>query len=266
MRLALLFWFYKELPLCLERLAQLRTTNPGVPIYGLYGGSSEHVAELDALAALCDDLYIYPAAVDPNWKWLNGDQLLSAWHRDRGVALDWDTVVVVQWDLLMLAPASTLFAPLRPDEAVFSGFRPLEEVRPWWGWAGARDPSKAEQLAAFKRRLAERWSYAGPLWCCLFIVVALPRTYLARYAAEAPAEGFLEYKMPSLARVWNVPVRTDLGFHPWWAADPATREALASARVLNAVGDLVTPETVRAELARPDGARVFHPFVESWPA
>jgi len=38
MKLAVLFWFYKEPEICHNRLEILRQHNPTVPIYGLYGG------------------------------------------------------------------------------------------------------------------------------------------------------------------------------------------------------------------------------------
>jgi hypothetical protein len=117
-------------------------------------------------------------------------------------------------------------------------------------------------LRAFQERLHRDYGHSEPLWCCLFIVICLPRAFLQRYAAAGPPdEGFLEYKMPTLARLWGTPIRTDLGFDPWWAADPSTRDAPLRVRVLNAVGEEISPETVASELARIDGARIFHPFV-----
>lgn len=261
MKLAILFWFYKDLDLCVERVRLLRSLNPDTPIYGLYGGSPEQVGGLAPIEANLDDLYIFDEARDAHWKWLNGDRLIAAWMRDRGGELPWDTVLVVQWDMLILAPVREVFAGLRPGEAVFSGCRPLDEVAAWWGWAGARDPEKRAMLDAFREWLAAEAAHTGSLWCALFIVVGLPRGFLARYAEAGPPDpGFLEYKMPTLARLWGTPVRTDLGFDPWWAADPATKAAPGRARALNAVGQEVSIDLIRTELADPAGLRVFHPF------
>lgn len=266
MKLAILFWFYKDVPLCAERLDALRALNPDTPIYGLYGGTVEDAAAARALGPMFDDLYLFTETRDAHWKWLNGDRVIAAWMRDRGRDLAWDTVVLVQWDMLVAAPVDALFGSLRKGELVLSGFRPMAEVEDWWGWAGRRDADKASMLETFREDLELRRGYGGPLWCCLFIVVCLPRSFLARYAEAGPPEaGFLEYRMPTLARVWDTPVRTDLGFDPWWAADPATRDAPASARVLNAVGREVSPETVEAELADPAGRRIFHPYTGPLP-
>jgi hypothetical protein len=262
MKLAILFWFYKEFDTCAERLDLLRRLNPETPIYGLYGGALEAADAVRArLGDRLDDFYAFPEARDAHWKWLNGDRLIASWMRARGAELAWDTVVVVQWDMLVLAPVHALFGPLQPGEALLSGYRPLSEVADWWGWAGGRDPEKAAMLEAFRARLRSDWGVDGPLWCCLFIVICLPRDLLARYVGSGPpAEGFLEYKLPTLAHHWGFPVRRDLGFDPWWAADPATREAPERLRTLNAVGREAPLEIVRSELADPGGLRVFHPF------
>ncbi len=37
-QLGILFWFYRDVGLCRNRLRLLRRRNPGTPIYGLYGG------------------------------------------------------------------------------------------------------------------------------------------------------------------------------------------------------------------------------------
>ncbi len=261
MQLAILFWFYKEFDLCVERVGLLRRLNPDTPIYGLYGGPPEDAEAAAAVGAHLDDLHLFAEPRDAHWKWLNGDRLIAAWMRDRGATLPWDTVVLVQWDMLVLAPVRELFGGLQPGEAVFSGFRPLAEVADWWGWAGRRDPEKAAMLQAFRDRLRSDYGLEAPLWCCLFIVVCLPRGFLARYAdAGPPEEGFLEYKLPTLARLWGVPVCTDPAWQPWWAADPKTRDAPERARALNAVGRDVSPDLIRAELEDPGGLRLFHPY------
>ncbi len=259
-RLAALFWFYDRLEVCRARVHELRRLNPGVAIYGLYGGEPEGAeAARAALGPLLDDLWSYDAPSTAEWRWVCGDQVIAAWARDRGFALSWDTLVVMQWDLHLAAPLSELFGDLRDGEAVFSGDRPLAEVEGWWGWGGAHAPGR-EALATLRAWLLEAHGYDGPLWACLFILAALPRAFLERFVADGPPEpGFLEVKLPTLARVYDTPVRPRPDLAPWWKADPATRDAPPRDRALNAGGEEPTGALIRAELVDPLGARAFHP-------
>lgn len=267
-RLAVLFWFYKDLETCAERLRQLRRRNPGLPVYGLWGGAPEEAAAVRrAVGGLLDDLYVFPEERPALWKWQHGDRLIAAWHRDRGHALAWDSVVLVQWDMLILKPIRRAFAMLQPGQVLFSGLRPESEVAGWWAWVKGDDPAKAADLAAFRARLARDWGYGGPLWCCLFIVVCLPRRFLDLYAAAGPPEeGFLEYKMPTLAQVWGIPLCTDHPYRPWWASNPATRHEPLRRRLLNAVGDDPDFDVVLDEAADRAGHGIIHPWRRPAPA
>ena len=267
-RLAALFWFYKAFDLCRERVELLRRFNPGLLVYGLYGGDpADGEAARAALGDRLDDLFLYEGPQDATWRWIHGDQVIAAWHAARGPTLAWDTLVVVQWDMLVLAPLQSMLAELRLGEAAFSGDRPLAEVAPWWGWGGI--VGNAEQnrvMAEFRAWLSDRFGCDVPLWSCLFVVAALPRGFLDRYLAEGPPEpGFLEYKLPTLARMFGTPVRQVAALDAWWRADPATRDAPPAARAINATGDAVAPALMLAELADPQGRRAFHPVYEIAP-
>lgn len=265
--LAILFWFYKDLETCANRLESLRRLNPGLPLYGLWGGDpTEADAVRQRVGALMDDLYIFTEDRPALWKWQHGDRLIAAWHRDRGHALPWDSLVLVQWDMLILKPIRRAFAMLQPGQALFSGLRPESELSGWWGWIKGEDPEKARDLAAFRDRLARDHGYEGPLWCCLFIVVCLPRRFLDLYgAAGPPEEGFLEYKMPTLAHIFGIPFCTDHPYRPWWASDPTTRDAPLRQRLLNAVGDDPDFITVLEEAADRHGSGIIHPYRQPVP-
>jgi hypothetical protein len=85
MKLAILFWFYKEFDTCAERLDILRRLNPDTPIYGLYGGAPEAADAVRArLGDWLDDFYAFPRPRTPHWKWLNGDRLIASWMQARG--------------------------------------------------------------------------------------------------------------------------------------------------------------------------------------
>lgn len=262
MRLAVLFWFYGEPALCERRLSEIRADNPGVPVFGLYGGSPDAAAEFAArLSPRLDDFYVFPGERDRAWRWRHGDQMIARWHRDRGRYLQWDTLFVWQWDMLVVEPLAVVLAHLEPDALVLSGVRPVREVARWWPWVDPREPAKWNEYRDFLTHLERRYGFRADPYCGLFIVVAFPRCFLDAYAVvREPALGFLEYKIPTYARVFGVPFSERVTFRPWWAADPSTRRATPVARSLNAVGQVVSEEVVRQQLLLAGGRRIFHPY------
>jgi hypothetical protein len=261
MRPEVLFWFYKDFEVCENRLRLFRRFNREVRIYGLYGGPlSETEGARKHLDSWLDDFYFFPEDRDPHWKWRNGDRIIAAWHRDRGHKLDWETIFVLQWDMLLLAPVETLFQTLRPGEILLSGYRPLKEVEAWWPWVNKRKVGNKEDFESFKKLLSVQFNYTGELFACLFIVVCLSRQFLDRYVEIGPPEcGFLEYKIPTIAKVFDTPVCLNHPFQPWWAANPDTKSAPLCKRTLNAIGQEVPLDLILGEATRPNGQRIFHP-------
>ena len=124
----ILFWFYKDADTCANRIALLRRYNPGVPIYGLYGGSTEGVTSYASrLGPLLDDFCACLTDMNCHWKWRNGDLLIAEWFRQRGHELPWDTVFIAQWDMLVLEDVRKTFSGLRRGELYLSGLRPVRE-------------------------------------------------------------------------------------------------------------------------------------------
>src|SRR5688572_15369697 len=55
-RVGVLFWFYRDLPVCRNRAEMLRRDNPELAIFGLYGGDVRDAARFrDALEPFLDD-------------------------------------------------------------------------------------------------------------------------------------------------------------------------------------------------------------------
>ena len=258
-----LFWFYKDYDTCRERLVRLRRLNPEVQVFALFGGPpAEAPAARDALGQYFDDFYAFPEEREPRWKWQHGDQLIAAWYEQRGRELAWDSIFVMQWDMVILEPLEKLFRGLQQDEILLSGFRPLKEVADWW----PRAKPENSDIREFEQLMREDRGYSGELYACLFIVACLPRVFLEKYVAIGhPETGFLEYKIPTLAVAFDIPVCQDHDFHPWWRANPATRRYPAERRTLNAVGEEVPLPIIVNELAKPQGKRLFHPVFRPLP-
>jgi len=263
-QLGILFWFYRDAALCRNRLRLLRRHNPGVPVYGLYGGPAAEAPHFaDALGALLDDFWAFPDDRDEKWKWRNGDIMLSRWFAARGEGLQWDSVFLAQWDLVVVAPLRRLLPPMAVGDMLISGVRPVREVEAWWMWTSGE--ARPEYDAFLAHVAADVGPVDDPL-CCQFIGMVAPRSFMARYAGiDKPELGFLEYKMPVYAQVFGVPLVPDTCFRPFWPEDPVTAGAGRADMLVHAWQTPVRLPVMVLESWRPHGRRVFHPYHGIYP-
>jgi hypothetical protein len=279
-RLAVLFWFYKEPDICQNRLEILREHNPDIQIYGLYGGD---VATVDVyksqLKPYLDDFYAFTEERDADWKWLQGDLMLTHWYRERGKYLDWDTVTIVQWDLLVFDKIDRLFAMLTPDTILLSGLRPIAEVEADWLWVTPKIPAHRQQYLEFLEYVSKTFDYQQEPMGCIFIIACLPRIFLEAYSQiDRPELGFIEYRIPIYAQILGIPVCEDHPFAAWWVDnDPTfynknmwqrTRDLLDrrfNPHPLNPTRSDISLIAIHRQLNMPTGTRMFHPYQYLFP-
>ena len=262
-KLDVLFLFHKNFRVCRKNLIRLRNLNENLRVFALYGGPlSEANRARKTFQNLVDDFYVYKYEKDPIWKWKNLDQMVATWFVDKGQDLDWKTILIMHWDMLILAPLQNLFFELQPGEILLSGLRPISTVSSWWPLA---DPNDSD-LLSFKKLLHNKFNYEDELYACLFIVVCYPRQFLEQYIlANHPEIGFLEYKIPTLANIFGIPFCKNHVFQPWWASNPATKNVPMGERILNAVSQEVPRTVIFKELLKKDGHRLFHPVFKNYP-
>ncbi len=257
--LALLFWYYKEPEVCAQRLKELRGLNPRSKIFGLYGGDVADVGAYRALRQWLDDDWVFGRDHDAQWKWRNGDLMLADWFDRRGRGLTWDSVVIVQWDILTRAPVSRIFAPIQRDDVYLPGLRRIQEISTFWWWVQHETP-EGDAFARFEATVRQRDNRAD-LWACQFLTAVLPRRFFEEFQADAEKDiGFLEYKLPTFAK--------QRGFH--CVALPHLRviwekEAVPHGRIVLSAGKApIASKAILAELLSRDGARMFHPVADRY--
>lgn len=280
MKLAILFWFYKEPEICKNRLEILRQSNPTISIYGLYGGDLAAVEEYRlALDKYLDDFYAFPENKDSLWKWLQGDLLLTHWYRERGKDLIWDTILIVQWDMLVFGAVEQLFSMLQKDQILLSGNRPIAEVENDWMWVTPKIPERRQQYLKFLEHIRKTYDYQQEPLGCLFIVVCLPRIFLDKYSqVEQPELGFIEYRIPMYAQIFGISFCENHPFQAWWVdADPVFRVKNPIKRAFNALNFRFNPNplnparrdisimAIYRHLKVKKGSRIFHPYQQSFP-
>jgi glycosyltransferase involved in cell wall biosynthesis len=274
--LAILFWCYKKVETCADRLRLLRHYNPDTPIYVLFGGEPAEAHRFEAeFLPYIDDFYAFTDDKPPFWKWRHGDMLISRWFSERGHRLKWDSIVIAQWDMLMFAPVEQLFLHLQKNEVLLSGAIPMKQneqgflywlgaadnpqVERWWrDTDDAVDPPSAGEntcrdVSVFLR---EYHLEKSDLWWCVFIVAVFPRAFLDRFSTrKEPEIGFLEYTIPTLARAWGFDICTRHAYNPWHMGSEHIYD-----KMLNALREECPDRYVLLHLLDPFGLRIFHPY------
>lgn len=258
MQLAILFWFYKEPDICENRLQMLKKYNPNLKIYGLFGGNRSEADEYEKrLGKYLDDFYVAPYD-NTDWKWINGDLMILDWYEKRGRGLKWDSVAVVQWDMLVFDSIEKHFAGIKKDEVYLSGTRILDkETENRWSWTKP-DGKERKNYLEFLDYIKKKYDYVGEITCCLFIFQIFPRIFFEKFSTIEDREvGMLEYKIPMYAKIFGISFfEKDLGV--WWF------ESEGTAMPLNATPRKIEKSFIEAELAKKDGYRMFHPYYEKW--
>lgn len=258
MNLAIVFWFYKEPEICVNRLEILKRYNPDVKVYGLYGGSKEDEDLFrNSLRPHLDDFYMAPME-DEDWKWIHGDLVLLDWYDERGRHLQWDSVAIVQWDMLVFTSIAEMFSEMQQGQLFLSGYRELTpEIEERWYWT-KEGGGERDNYLAFLEYVEEVYGFEEPPLCCLFIFEIFPRVFFERYLEVENLElGMLEYKVPIYAKIFDIEVyEKDLGVcwnGKYWREYP-----------LNALPHELETEYIEKELEKDGGWRIFHPCFREW--
>jgi hypothetical protein len=254
MSLAALYWFYKDLGVSQNHLALFKKHNADIPTYGLYGGDSKEAPRFEAaLSRGLDDFYISEVQ-DTKWKWLHGDLLILKWYQDRGQYLPWDSLAVIQWDMLVFDSLHKQFPALATGEIFLSGVTELNEtLENAWDWtSGVERPNYLD----FREYVRKEYGYIGPALGCFFIFQIFPRIFFEKYLTVKNKElGMLEYKVPTYANIFGLPFyKKDVG------VDYYGNQQLP----MNAAPREIEDAYIRDELRKKDGWRIFHPFYKEW--
>jgi len=261
MKLAILFWFYKEPEICINRLQIIRKHNPNIKIFAFYGGDIKQSTKYKkALSQYLDDFYISFKITKPKaWKWINGDLMILDWYDKRGKNLtSWDSVVVVQWDMLVLGNVIKQFPKIKKNEIFISGTRVLDtNIERRWHWTKFGGKKRNNYLA-FKKYIANHYNYNKKLLCSLFILEVFPRIFFEKWLTVRNKEiGMLEYKIPTLASIFKIPFyKRNFGVL-WYSGDTKTTP-------LNAQEIPIEKSYIDSQLSRKNGFRIFHPYFKKW--
>lgn len=260
MKLAILFWFYKNPRICKNRLQLLKKHNPHLSIFGLYGGDVKKAGWYEKrFKNYLDDFYASPFT-DVRWKWINGDLMILDWYEKRGRGLEWDSVAVIQWDMLVFDSLEAQFAGLKKGQMFLSGLKALNkntETRWWWT---RPDREQRKNYLSFLKYIKSRYNFHQKAACCLFILQVFPRQFFEKFLTVKNRQvGMLEYKIPTYAKIFKIPFyKKDFGVS--WFDKKSIRKNMP----LNAQKTEVDKDFIQSELKKRKGFRIFHPYFQEW--
>jgi hypothetical protein len=244
--------FHKAPLVCRSRVALLRQLNPGVPIFGVFGGPSAVKGAALRLAGkeLLGLEAVYTPPETGRWSWQNSDLVLAAWYREFGCKIPFDIVHMIEWDLLLLEPLESLYSSVPQGAVGLTALTPITEVEQLWTWL-RRKQSRREWETLLARARAE-WGYAGVPHACIGAGPCLPRSFVEGYAAmNPPSLCHDELRLPLFAQILGFPI-VDTGLRGPWHGEQEDP-------FLHFQSHDIELSAIRTELAKPDGWRAFHP-------
>jgi hypothetical protein len=178
------------------------------------------------------------------------DPLLAAWYRDLGWRLEFDVAHVVEWDLLFLDSLERVYASVPHDAIGLTALTPTSAIENEWPWLQRpADRREWEDLLSFARVVC---NYDDVPYACLGGGPCFPRSFLADIATTTiPQLSTEELRLPLFAQIFGYSM-----------VDTGLRRGLLDGDddwFFNVGGPEIEASTIRSELAKPDGRRVFHP-------
>jgi len=249
---AIIFRFYKEPEICLNRLQLLRKQNPKIKIFGLYWweqGQSNIYKKM--LGKFLDDFYVSPYK-DSYRKRENWDLVLTDWYKERGKKLKRKSVYILQRDMLVFAPLQDIFNDYKSGQFYISWIKVLDKNIEKRRSRTSKNGRK-QNYEKFKELIMRNYGYKKRLLCSLFIFAILPRKFFEQYTKLVDnTTWFLEYKLPSYAKIfWLDFYKKDIWvrrFQPKWKCPQ------------NARVEEISKEYILNELDKKKWWRMFHPY------
>jgi len=249
-----LFHFHDRFELCRSRVKFLKRLNPGLPVFGLYGGDPrgfERARVLESAGLISIHCTSREGSAWSRWK--DTDLAVSEWYQRFGCTIPFSRVHVIQWDLLFCSGLSEAYRRVHERAVALTGLISLRRIAHTWDWTAnselAQDGQKLLQW------VKDEFHYADEPLACIGPGYSLPRAFLHRYSAMRIASlGHDELRLPLFAQILGFDL-VDTGFYDGWT-NPDTE------RHFNADGREADPAAVAIELAKRDGCRVFHPCRE----
>ena len=243
---ALLYIFYGSPATCANRLRIFRELNPDLKIFGICTAGISQKSKFKVVEDQCDHLWYLPDH-DSKWCWYNLDKVACMWFEDAGVYLDFEKILVVDWDLLLLEPVKNWLDQVGDNEVkiidVWENKNPRENY-----WTSDRYP----EYNLFKDKLFSENSNGYVLLNAFLFAYACKKSSFAKFAPQVISlPGYCEFRLPTVMASCGLTV-TNFNRPKNWGE-------------FSTVSGLSIPRRViKKELSNHKGFRMFHPVYEPY--
>lgn len=243
---ALLYIFYGSPSTCANRLRVFRELNSDLKIFGICTAGKGQKKKFKVVEDQCDHLWYLPDH-DSKWCWYNLDKVACMWFEDVGVNLDFEKILVVDWDLLLMEPVKNWLDQVGGNEVkiidVWENRNPEKNF-----WTSDRFP----EYALFKERLSKDMPEGYVLLNAFLFAYACTKSSFAKFAPQVISlPGYCEFRLPTVMASHGLEVSNFKRPDNWGTFSTVT-------------GLSIPKKTIKAEVANPHGFRMFHPVYEPY--
>ena len=252
-----IYRYHNNFELVYQRVKLLKMIDPGIRVYGIFGGNSEDFpVATKALNGILDDNYLIKVE-DARWKWLHADITYEMWFNDVGKFINFNNAYILEWDLLFLGKLENIYPPLDNNTVYCTGLIPLEKVSKYWYWSDKQNKPKVQEFFNkirnhYKREFIE-YATLGPGLCA-------PRSFFEGLLDLDLFEADItdEVKIPVWSQLMGLELKSNNFYTKWFS--------YFEMRYFNANVTNISTKTIERELLKKHGKRVFHPYRENLPA
>jgi len=249
-----LFRFHDKFSICKNKLEVIKHYNPGIQIYGLFGGETKNLSRAKRiLGGLLDHIYQIPVT-DSEWKWQNGDLSLIDWFKNFGNTIAFETLFLIEWDLIHLGSLEELYKHVPRDGVGLTGLISMEDI-PKWRWIN-KEPWKSQWLALLDH-VKKEYDYRGNPQGCLGPGNVFPRAFIEKYSKiDVPVLCHEEIRFPLFAQVFGFKLYDNGFFKDWHNRQDDLFFSCAHDK------KEIRKTVMNDEMRKMCGRRVFHPFIK----
>lgn len=250
----ILFRFHNRPRICKNRLQILKKLNPNTPIYGLYGGEEKDFKKYKKyLKTYMNDIYCIRDK-SARWKWQNGDLALALWYRDFGRNIDFDSLYIIEYDLVILEPLYNIYGKIPTDTMGLTLLAPLKDVEHIWHWTAENNhPHHRAEWLKLLKLAREKFQYNDSPMACNYVGSKFTKEFLEKYStAKVPELAHDELRVPLFAQIFNIKMVDNKIQRGWFMKDEE--------KYFNCDKRDIDKKIIVNELKKEKGRRIFHPY------